>query len=151
MKFTLSRKKLIPILLIIAAIVCGSSYYFYDNYYYPSTDDAYVNANIPYIAAQINGQVVTVNVLNHQAVTKGTVLFTIDPTPFQDALDQAQAQYLVAQQQYKADQEAIKIAAANQASAEATLVLNQKNSQRMQELVKEGYASVQDGDQSTAN
>jgi membrane fusion protein (multidrug efflux system) len=151
MTLKLSRKKWLSLALIVGAICFGTTYYFYENYYYPSTDDAYVNANIPYIAAQINGQVATVDVLDHQAVTKGTVLFTIDPTPFQDAVDQAQAQYLVAQQQYKADQEAVKVAEANLASAQANLILNQKNSQRMQELVKEGYASAQDGDQSTAN
>ncbi len=151
MSLKLSRKKLGLLFVAVAAILLGSTYYFYENHYYPSTDDAYVSANIPYIASQINGQIATVNVLDHQAVKKGTVLFTIDPTPFQDALDQAQAQYLVAQQQYKADQEAIKVAAANLASAQAELVLNQKNSMRMQELVKEGYASTQDGDQSTAN
>ncbi len=151
MTLKLSRKKLATLILIISLIVLGSGYYFYDNYYYPSTDDAYVNANIPYIATQINGQIATVNVLNHQAVKRNTVLFTIDPTPFQNALDQAQAQYLVAQQQYKADQEAIKVAEANLASAQANLILNQKNSARMQDLVKDGYASAQDGDQSTAN
>ncbi len=147
----LTRKKLIPLLVIITAIALGTLYYFYENYYYPSTDDAYVNANIPYIASQINGKVVTVNVLNHQAVKAGTVLFTIDPTPFQDALDQAQGQYLVAQQQYKADQAAIQVAMANLASSQASLVLNEKNTKRMLELVKVGYASTQDGDQAIAN
>ncbi|MCX7122893.1 MAG: HlyD family secretion protein [Gammaproteobacteria bacterium] len=146
-----NRKKLVILGLIIAGVLLGSTYYFYENYYYPSTDDAYVNANIPYIAPQVNGQVMTVNVLNHQAVTKGTTLFTIDPTPFQDALDQAQGQYRVAQAQYQADQEAIKVAAANLASTEAEFVLNQKNTQRMLALVKEGYASTQDGDQAIAN
>ena len=151
MSFKINRKKLSILLAIIAAIVLGSMYYFYENKYYPSTDDAYIDANIPYIASQITGEVATVNVLNHQAVTKGTVLFTINPTPFQDALDQAQAQYLVAQQQYKADQEDIKVADANLASAQAELILTQKNTGRMQKLVKEGYASVQDGDQAIAN
>ena len=151
MSFKINRQKLFILSGVIAAIALGTAYYFYENYYYPSTDDAYVSANIPYIASQINGQVATVDVLDHQAVKKGTVLFTIDPTPFQDSLDQAQGQYLVAQQQYKADQEAIKVAEANLASAQANLVLNQKNTQRMLQLVKAGYASAQDGDQSIAN
>jgi membrane fusion protein (multidrug efflux system) len=52
--------------------------------------DGYQNASIQ---AQVTGYLLTQNYKEGSFVKKGTVLFTIDPRPFQAALAQAQAQY----------------------------------------------------------
>ncbi len=52
--------------------------------------DGYQNADI---RAQVNGYLMTQNYKEGSAVTKGTVLFTIDDRPFKAALAQAQADY----------------------------------------------------------
>lgn len=52
--------------------------------------DGFQNANIQ---AQVTGYLLTQNYKEGSFVQKGTVLFTIDPRPFQAALAQAQADY----------------------------------------------------------
>lgn len=59
---------------------------------YIDTDDAYVNANIVQVAPQVSGQVIMLNVQNNQFVKAGTLLFALDPAPFQAAIDKAKAQ-----------------------------------------------------------
>jgi multidrug efflux system membrane fusion protein len=44
------------------------------------------------VQAQVNGQIITRDFQDGSDVTKGDLLFTIDPRPFQAALDQAKAQ-----------------------------------------------------------
>lgn len=148
--FKIPRKWQIFILIFVAC-VSTASYYFYESYYYPSTDDAYANANIVYVSSQVQGQVAMVNVIDHQNVKAGDVLFTLVTQPFTDAYQQAQAQLKVVQQQLLADQDSIKVAQAALSQSQANLLLNQKESQRILKLVKQGYASADQGDQAVAN
>ena len=59
---------------------------------YVSTDDAYVQTAKLMVSTDVSGLVKTVNVREGEHVTKGQVLFTLDPHPFQIALDNAKAQ-----------------------------------------------------------
>ena len=58
---------------------------------YESTDDAQVDVHLFPVSARISGYVVKVNVNDNQWVEKGDVLVEIDPTDYQVALAQAQA------------------------------------------------------------
>jgi membrane fusion protein, multidrug efflux system len=58
---------------------------------YESTDDAQVDVHLFPVSARISGYVVKVNVNDNQWVEKGDVLVEIDPTDYQVALTQAQA------------------------------------------------------------
>jgi membrane fusion protein, multidrug efflux system len=69
-----------------------------------STDDAYVNGYITFVAPRVSGQVARVLVDNNNRVKKGDVLVELDPEPYQvqvaikqAALDAAQANLIVAQ------------------------------------------------------
>ncbi|HVY06230.1 MAG TPA: HlyD family secretion protein [Burkholderiales bacterium] len=55
------------------------------------TDNAYVKANIVPISAAVTGRVIEVIVHDNQAVEAGTVLFRLDPQPYQIAMDGAKA------------------------------------------------------------
>jgi len=66
---------------------------------YPSTEDAYVNADVVRVAPRVTGRIAALNVTNQQHVTRGDLLFRIDPAPFQFALQQAEAQLALAQRQ----------------------------------------------------
>jgi len=57
----------------------------------PWTRDAHLRADIVSVAPDVSGIVTEVAVRDNQAVTKGEVLFRIDPQRFQIALDQATA------------------------------------------------------------
>lgn len=120
--------------------------YFMYQHYWPNTDDAYVNAHYIYEAAQVSGPVSTVYVHNNQFVTKGQHLFDIDPRPFQAVVNQQAANLKLAIQQMEADEAAVGVAAANVESAQANLVVNQKNYDRTAVLVKKGQASIASGD-----
>ena len=67
------------ILLVIAALV---AYYVLSDRDTPFTTDAYVQAYVIQVAPRVEGQVVHVYVQENQAVSKGELLFEIDPRPF---------------------------------------------------------------------
>lgn len=94
--------------------------------HHPSTDDAYVQANTINVAAQVTGPVATISVKDHEDVEKNQLLFTIDPQPFQIAVDKA---------------------AAAVAGQRAALLLAEQNAKRILKLVKMGQQSKASGDQ----
>lgn len=76
------------IFLTFAVIFAGWLYSFLR----PSTDDAYVFANVVGVAPRIEGSVIAVHVRDNQTVKKGDPLFEIDPEPFNVAVNRARAE-----------------------------------------------------------
>src|SRR5271156_1388365 len=62
-----------------------------------STDDAYVNGHVTFVAPRVPGQVVRVLVDDNNQVRKGTVLVQLDKEPYQVKVEIAQAALSVAQ------------------------------------------------------
>lgn len=90
------------VLLLVSLIVLLIAYYALSNRHTPFTTDAYVQAYVVQVAAQVEGQVVRVYVGENQPVKKGELLFEIDPRPFEHKVavleaKHAQAVQLVAQ------------------------------------------------------
>lgn len=143
-------KKLIIIIALI--VVFGIAGYFYIRHQelYPTTADAYVHANVLYIAPQVSGKVLQVNVVDYQHVADGDLMVSIDPALFQIELEKAKAAYEAATQENKATDDAILAASANVRAADAKLVDVQKNYQRQMELVKQNVVSKQVGDDEKA-
>src|SRR6201987_5827496 len=56
-----------------------------------STDDAYVNDHVTFVAARVSGQVSRVLVDDNNRVRKGDLLVELDKEPFQDAVAVSQA------------------------------------------------------------
>ena len=56
-----------------------------------STDDAYVNGHVTFVAPRVSGQVKQVLVDDNNAVCKGDLLVELDPEPFQVQVDIARA------------------------------------------------------------
>ena len=56
-----------------------------------STDDAYVNGHVTFVAPRVSGQVKQVLVDDNNAVRKGDLLVELDPEPFQVQVDIARA------------------------------------------------------------
>lgn len=59
---------------------------------YVSTDDAYIDGNVTQISPRVSAPVVARHVDDNQMVHEGDLLIELDPTDFQVALAQAQAQ-----------------------------------------------------------
>ena len=84
------RRNLIVVLTVVVLIVAGLFLWRYLSSY-ESTDDAQADVHLYPVSARISGYVIRVNVNDNQWVNKGDVLVEIDPTDYQVALAQAQA------------------------------------------------------------
>jgi membrane fusion protein, multidrug efflux system len=137
------------VIAVSVSAVLGVSGWFYYTYSvdYPSTPDAYIDRNVAHIAAQVNGPVSQVYVASHQRVKAGDILFSIDPAPFRLAVDNAKAQLQQAREQYAAEQADVAAAQAKVAASRATLQETEKHAARVLDLVNQGTASKDRGDE----
>lgn len=138
-------KALIAFFLIVL-IVLGVTAYWQHKKFYPSTDNAYVKANIVNLAPQVSGEVQQVFAQNNAHVKKGQLLFTIDPKPFLYALEQAKAKLKQTRQSIAAKIYTIKTARANVKQAEAEEIVAQQNHDRILYLVKQAQAPKSEAD-----
>jgi membrane fusion protein (multidrug efflux system) len=106
------RTSLIALIILIAIVIA----YFYWRYSVlnPSTDNAYVNANVINISAQVSGPITKIYVENDKAVKKDQPLFDILPTQYQAAVDQAKAQKIQAENNVRRTAKLVKLGYAAQ-------------------------------------
>ncbi len=94
-----------PVILVVAGVVLLLvAVWVIRSFRTVSTDDAYVNSYVTFVAPRVTGQVAQVLVEDNNRVKKGDVLVQLDPEPYQvklaikqAALDKAQADYAVAE------------------------------------------------------
>jgi membrane fusion protein (multidrug efflux system) len=137
--------------LAVAGI--GTGYHFYDRYAtrYPSTDDAYVRADVVHVAPQVSGPVAKVFVTDQQVVHAGAPLFTVERQPFELALEKAQA-HLATVQREVAQKEAAVASAEAELQRMAVLQRNAaRKSQRTAELQKTHYLPQESADDAEAD
>jgi membrane fusion protein, multidrug efflux system len=84
------RRNVVILATIVVVLVAGVFLWRYLSGY-ESTDDAQADVHLYPVSARVSGHVVRVNINDNQWVEKGTVLVEIDPTDFQVAVAQAQA------------------------------------------------------------
>src|SRR5215217_7729111 len=84
--------RLILLVAVPLVAVAGGAFWWLSGGRYVSTDNAYVKAHIVQIAPEVSGQVRRVLVRDHQAVSAGESLMTIESRPFKLALDMADAE-----------------------------------------------------------
>jgi membrane fusion protein (multidrug efflux system) len=137
-------------IVVIVAIIGGNFYLKYTEKY-PSTDDAYINADVVHVAAQVAGPVIEVNVANQDYVHQGDRLFTIDPQTFDLAVKQADARLSLARQEVAQDEAAVASAMAEVHNREVLLENATANLHRAQELTDKRYMSQQARDDAEAN
>jgi len=83
---------------LLVLVIAGYTYWNYATLY-PSTDNAYVQANIVQIAPLTSGLVTDVDAKEFTHVKSGDVLAKLDPAPFEAALKAAEARLTLAKQQ----------------------------------------------------
>jgi len=84
------RRNLVIVVTAVVVVIAGLLLWRYLSSY-ESTDDAQADVHLYPVSARISGYVTSVNVNDNQWVNKGDVLVEIDPTDYQVALAQAQA------------------------------------------------------------
>jgi membrane fusion protein (multidrug efflux system) len=140
------RKMLRRVLMIggvaIVLIVAAAVYLLSGRYV--GSDDAYVHANKLMVSTDVSGLVATVDVKEGQKVKAGDVLFTLDPKPFQIALDNAKATLAGVEQDVESTRAQYRAAVAQIAAQQAQVNVNQRTFGRYQALVKENaIAAIQ--------
>ncbi len=145
---TTTKKKsykqiIIGVCVIILASVCILGYWLYTKYH-PSTDNAYVQANIIDISPQASGFIKKVHVQNNQYVKQGDLLIEIDPVNYSIALSKAQKDKLLAQQQTLNALKQIKNAQANVAKSQSDHTFASSMATRYAALYAQKAGSLQD-------
>lgn len=90
----MSEKLKHPLVWLVVLMSAGAGGYFLWQHgrQFESTDNAYVNAHIVHVAAQVTGQLIEVAPRDNQLVEQGALLLRVDPEPFQIAVARAEAQ-----------------------------------------------------------
>ncbi|WP_210093429.1 HlyD family secretion protein [Ruegeria sp. HKCCSP346] len=143
--------KIAAVALILAAIAVGLVLFWRHEERYPSTQDAYLGANIIYVAAQVTGQVADVHVIENQPVKNGDLLFTIDDTQFKASVDAAKANLDSAIQQAKSYSTQIAAAEASVDSAQSAYNTALKSFERAKALFASGDVAQASLDQTASD
>jgi membrane fusion protein (multidrug efflux system) len=159
-KSFLRRHPLMAGVGLIALLVAGAAAYVYWDHtsHFESTDDAFIAARQFAIAPKVAGYVVAVPVTDNQHLNKGDVIAKIDQRDYLTALAQAQAQVAGAEAgihnvdaQIAAQDAQISAAQAQVAQAQANSDLAQVTWGRDKPLVKQGWATAQQGSTDVQN
>ena len=120
----------------------------------PRTDDAYAYADTINVAPDVSGRIVELAVVDNQRVSKGDVLFRIDPRPFQAKLAKSQASLIELERQIELKQRSVNSqklsAAAATASIERASAAAEQASDtlgRLEPLLGTKYVSAEQVDQ----
>jgi multidrug efflux system membrane fusion protein len=113
------------------------------------TADAYVQSDLVAFSPQVTGHIAAVHVHDNQQIHKGDLLVSIDPVPFQLAVDARKAELTAANAQVQADSDSIAAAQDALTGAVAARDLADVNQQRIARLTTDQTASIQQLD--TAN
>jgi membrane fusion protein (multidrug efflux system) len=104
---------------------------------YISADDSYVHANKLMVSTDVSGLVQSVDVHEGQKVKAGQVLFTLDPKPFQIALENAQAALASTVQDVESTRAAYRAAVGQIGAQAAQLNVNKQTYARYAQLAKQ--------------
>jgi membrane fusion protein, multidrug efflux system len=160
-----TRKKRRPLIITIGVVIVGlliiaGLYYWLTTRNLESTDDAYTDGRAITIAAQVAGQVISLDVTDNQFVKKDQPLIHIDPRQYVNDRDQAEGALATAKAQYDGQVFGAEIARKNfpaqleqaqaqLANANANLAKTQADYDRQLSLTKQA-TSQQDIDAATA-
>jgi membrane fusion protein (multidrug efflux system) len=127
------------LLLPIALIVLG--YLYVTGGAYVTSDDADVQANMVGVSTAVSGLVQKIDVRDNQHVVAGQPLFTLDPTPFRDALAQDRANLANIRDQITAQKANYRNISAEIAQAQDQVTYAQRTFARTRALAHQRYAT----------
>jgi len=138
------QKRMLALASLIGAGAAGIWGYQLYSAHYPSTEDAYITADVVRVAPRVSGRITDLAVSNHQQVADGALLFRIDPAPYRFAAQQAEAQLALARREVEQAQAAVASADAEVHNREVLLNNASAKLQRVRHLAKKKYISNED-------
>ena len=118
---------------------------------YEETENAYVNAHIVAVSADVSGRVVEVAVRDNQSVAAGALLFRVDPAPFELAVARAEAQMAVARTEVEGLRGEYRVARAEAAEAESRIGFLERQLERQARLREKGMGLESNYDEARHN
>jgi len=91
MNWTRPFQRILITTVIVALALSALSLLYYRYVHFPWTRDAQVRANVVGIAPRVSGPIIHVPLTDNQILSKGDLLFEIDPSTYQASLLKAQA------------------------------------------------------------
>ena len=145
------RQRLRMPLMVVgpAVVVIGALWWYLTSGRYVETDDAYIQAARTVISADVSGRILSIEVHDNERVTKGQVLYRIDPAYLQAALNDAKAQLGIARLQVEALKATYQQKVAENKSAQETLDYSQREYDRQKKLLASGVSSQAQFDQAS--
>ncbi len=131
------------VLMVLSGIAAALGLYWASGYFVAYTDNAYVTSDFIGVAPYVSGRIVSLNIVDNQTVKKGELLATIDPTPFQLALNEKQAKKTEAEAQLAVDRDVIAATQAQRDDAAAKERLASDNVRRATPITASGFYSRQ--------
>jgi membrane fusion protein (multidrug efflux system) len=119
----------------------GAGYFYLLAGRYASTDDAYAQADMVQVSADVPGRVVEVDVRDNEKVMPGQVLFRLDDRNYKIAVNQAMAELASARLQIDSLRAGYREKLADQKQANDTLAYQEREFNRQQQLLAEHVAS----------
>jgi len=125
------------VVVAMIAVAVGGYFYYQHGRYYPSTNDAYVKANVIKVSPEVKGRIQSIAVSDQDSVHAGQTLFRIDPTTYRAKVHEAQADLALARQTVTADEAAVKAARASVTDRKVRLRQARTNFHRIKRLVSQ--------------
>ncbi len=129
-------------LLILLVILLSLCWYLFADRFTPYTSQARVQGYVVGVAPKVAGLVTEVRVANNQVVEKGQVLFQIDPSQYQIALDRATSDLETTRRQVEAGSAGVESARAGLRAALANLEKAEKDARRLSALRKQDPGTI---------
>lgn len=145
----MKHTKVLILVGVAALLAAGLYWWWHHNTIYPSTEDAYLQANVLTIAPQVSGRVTKVAVSENAYVEAGTVLVKLDIASLQATVNTAQAQFDLATQNAGASGSNVAVAQAKLVRATAALTEAKADYTRYRTLFGRGSVSKSDLDRAT--
>jgi membrane fusion protein, multidrug efflux system len=115
-----------------------------------STDDAFVEGTMSYLAAEVSGRVAEVPVDEHQVVHAGDLLVRLDPADYEARVEKARADLSAAKNRMRGAEASAASATAERKATEAELWRAERELDRISTLVRGDAASRQHLDEARA-
>jgi membrane fusion protein (multidrug efflux system) len=149
-----SRKFLLRLVLLIvipAVAISIGGYFYLIGGRYISTENAYVKAHIVQITTVLDGRVTDVAVRDHTTVSRGDMLFQIDPAPHEIALEKAEAELDGVRTTIETLRAAYEEAKAEIGENEADIAYKERQVDRQTQLRKRGVTSRDHADRASSD
>lgn len=137
--------KFLTAVLVAAAAICACMLYLRYQAQ-PWTRDGQVRADVVKIAPRVSGYLINVAVRDNQTVKQGDLLFQIDPSSFQLAVDQAQVAVDQAREEVAALEAAVEAASATVKQQEASVASSESKVKEAQAGIESALAAVRESE-----